>query len=171
MSRSAIPHPKYPGAPSRMADGRLFTDYRPNCDLMPSVPAGAWGDWERNQNMMQTGLIRIQNERSMTVLRAGSLQCVDTMVPELQKRVCSWNGCTTLPGHAVGIGSGRLYLPGSPQLAGADPDRTAQATFPEMAGTFSANPQDYVLTRIPNPPLATVRTPTMKNRYSAPYAN
>ena len=171
VSRMAIPHPKYAGAPSRMSDGRLFTDYRANCDLMPTMPSGTWGDWERKQNMLQSGQIRIRNEQSMTALRAGSLQCVDTMVPELQKRVCDWNGCATLPSQSAGIGTGRLYLPGEPRLSLADPDVTARKTFPEMAGTFSANPQDYVMLRIPAPPLAAARTPAVKNRYSAPYAH
>jgi len=113
----------------------------------------------------------IGTDRSLTVMKAGSTGCVDTMVPELTKRVCGWNGCVTLPAHGVGIGQGRLYLPGQPDLAAADPDVVAAATFP-MAGTFSSNPDLYVV----SPPSAASRNatrvvPARPNRYSAPYGN
>ncbi len=166
-----IPNPKYPGAPTRMSDGRQFTDYRPNCDLMAPLQSGAWAEWERRQNMIQTGETRMKTDRSMTVLRSGSLQCVDTMVPELKKRVCGWDGCVTLPSQAAGIGTGRMYLPGNPTLVAADPDVVATATVPPMFGTFSPHPQDYVAERISVRPVALVQTPAKKNRYSAPYGN
>jgi hypothetical protein len=170
-ARMVIPNPKYPGAPTRMSDGRLFTDYRPNCDLMTPLQSGEWAEWERRQNMIQTGEVRMKTDRSTTVMRAGSLQCVDTMVPELKKRVCGWDGCVTLQSQAAGIGTGRMYLPGNPALVAADPDVIAQKTVPPMFGTFSPNPQDYVAERIPLHPIASVQTPMQKNRYSAPYGN
>ena len=166
-------NPRFPGAPAWMSDGRLFTDYRPNCRMLAPLPKGQAIDADllRKQQMQRTGIYAIAGDRSMTVLRAGSQGCVDTMVPELSKRVCGWDGCTTLPAHSIGIGQGRLYLPGRPGLATADPDTVAAMTFP-MAGTFSANPTLYM----PNNNTATVSraqlaVPARPNRYSAPYGN
>jgi len=151
-----------------MSDGRLFTDYRENCSILGTHSVA---DYENKQRLQTTGLQMIGTDRSLTVMKAGSTGCVDTMVPELTKRVCGWNGCVTLPAHGVGIGQGRLYLPGQPDLAAADPDVVAAATFP-MAGTFSSNPDLYVV----SPPSAASRNatrvvPARPNRYSAPYGN
>jgi len=149
-----------------MSDGRLFTDYRANCSILGSHTNA---DYENKQRLTMTGLQMMGTDRSLTVMRAGSTGCVDTMVPELTKRVCGWNGCVTLPAQPVGIGQGRLYLPGRPDLAAADPDVVAKATFP-MAGTFSMNPDLYVAS--PSKPASTSRVvPARPNRYSAPYGN
>lgn len=172
-SRAMIPNPRYPGAPARLSDGRLFTDYRPNCELLPTLGTGTWADFDRKQNMINTGAIKIKSDRSTTVLRAGSVNCVDTMVPELTKRVYAWNGPVgTLGSHAVGIGNGRLYLPARTDLVAGDPDVLAAATFPEsvMGGIFSANPQTYMAAPIVLPQARAVLPPG-KNRYSAPYGN
>jgi hypothetical protein len=109
----------------------------------------------------------ISADRSTTVLRAGSVDCVDTMVPELTKRVCTWNGCKTLPAHAAGIGQGRLYLPGRQDLVAADPDLLAAATAFDH-GTFSVNPNSYIAGS-PFVPSAAIAVPARPNRYSAPY--
>jgi len=85
------------------------------------------------------------------------------MVPELTKRVCTWNGCKTLPAHAIGIGQGRLYRSGLTELVAEDPDILAAKTA-FCFGTFPAKtPAIAVGERV------TVM-PAMKNRYSAPYA-
>ena len=169
-SKAQIPNPRYPGSPARMADGRLFTDYRSSCSLLSQPPARspAFGyDFERKQNMQKAGIHMISADRSTTVLRAGTVGCVDTMVPELTKRVCTWNGCTTLPAHAAGIGQGRLYLPGRSDLVAADPDLLAKATAFDH-GTFSSNPNMYA----PVSPVSVASiVPAKPNRYSAPYGN
>jgi len=167
-----IPNPHYPGSPARMADGRLFTDYRSSCSLLSQPPtrSPAFGfDFERKKNMQTAGVHMISADRSTTVLRAGTVGCVDTMVPELTKRVCTWNGCTTLPAHAAGIGQGRLYLPGRQDLVAADPDLLAAATAFDH-GTFSSNPNLY--TSAPKvAPVSAAAVPAKKNRYSVPYGN
>ena len=167
-----IPNPHYPGSPARMADGRLFTDYRSSCSLLSQTPtrSPAFGfDFERKQNLQKSGVHMISADRSTTVLRAGSVGCVDTMVPELTKRVCTWNGCVTLPAHAAGIGQGRLYLPGRQDLVAADPDLLAAATAFDH-GTFSSNPNLY--TSAPKVvPVSAIAVPAKKNRYSVPYGN
>lgn len=170
MSSQQIPNPHHPGAPARMADGRLFTDYRANCSLLPTLGKGVWADWERQQNMKQSGLVQISTDRGATVMRAASYGCVDTMVPELTKRVYQWDGPVEYMSQPAGIGTGRSYLPGRTELVAGDPDMLAATTFPEMIGTFSTNIATY--TSVPQrPPVPVSAVPTQLNRYSAPYSN
>lgn len=90
------------------------------------------------------------------------------MVPELTKRVYSWNGPVEYMSQPAGIGTGRSYLPGRPELVAGDPDVLAATTFPDMVGTFSTNVATY--TRIPQrPPMPATPAPAPMNRYSAPY--
>ena len=160
--QNRIPNPRYPGSPARMADGRLFTDYRGNCITLKHN--GVFGaSFEEKETMQRNGQTWMQKDRSETVMRSKVVGCVDTMVPELTKRVCNWNGCKTLPAHAVGIGQGRLYMSGLTELVAEDPDILAAKTA-FCFGTFPAKtPAIAVGERV------TVM-PAMKNRYSAPYA-
>lgn len=169
LAKARTPNPHYPDSPSRMADGRLFTDYRGNCKLVVSDYGGSFED---KQRLQQTGSILINTDRSLTVMRAGSLSCVDTMVPEASKRVVSWNGGKTLMAHAAGIGQGRLYLPGRTDLVAGDPDVLAAATAFDF-GTFSANPNMYMAGSAKTVAAQQVAaaTPARPNRYSVPYGN
>ena len=168
-NRLMIQNPHHAGAPARMADGRLFTDYRANCALLPPLPKGTMNpDHERRQTMIQNGTATINTDRSIAVLRGGVTGCVDTMVPELVKRSYTWQGPVTLPCQATGIGTGRLYLPGQEALAWGDPDVLAAATFPELAGTHSANRQLYVAAPLPSIDRRSAM-PATYNRFSAPY--
>ena len=155
---------RFPGAPAWMADGRLFTDYRPNCLAEQASPS-----YKTKTYLQETGALQINTDRSLTVLRAGSTGCVDTMVPELTKRVCAWDGCVTLPAHKEGIGQGRLYLWQRPELVSADPDVVAKETisFP-LPGTFPMNPSLYIATPLSSTPAPASKIPAT-NRYSAPY--
>jgi hypothetical protein len=164
-SHGRIANPHYPSAPARMADGRLFTDYRPSCTLLPPlIPNRTWAGIERRDNMKATGETLMAMDRYATVSRAGQLGVVDTMVPELYKTVYAWDGGAQLMSHPVGIGTGRLYLPGrAAELVGADPDVVATATFPQMGGAF---PSYVEGAKAAAGPVATVK----RNRYSAPHA-
>ncbi len=171
---AAIPNPRYPGAPARMADGRLFTNYRPNCSLLAPLSNGPWADWNRKETMVNTGEARIATDRSTTVMRAGSVGCVDTMVPEFSKRVYAWNGPIEMASQPVGLGTGRMYLPGQTGLVTGDPDVLAKATFPDsmMPGTFSPNPNAYVMGGVQVSSVARESVPVgSRNTYSAPYGN
>jgi hypothetical protein len=175
LEQLRTPNPRYPDSPSRMADGRLFTDYRANCSLLTPHPKGspAFGaSFEDKQRMQKRGSMLMHTDRTLTTARAGSMSCVDTMVPELTKRVCGWNGCTTMPAHAAGIGQGRLYLPGRTDLVAGDPDVLAAATA-FTHGTFPSNPNLYIAG--PDHGLVALQqqqaTPAYKNRYSVPYGN
>jgi hypothetical protein len=59
------------------------------------------------------------------------------MVPELYKRVCTWEGCKTIPGHYAGMGVGRVYVPSS---AGADPSTSSKLNVPIIPATFPVSP-------------------------------
>jgi hypothetical protein len=152
-----------------MSDGRLFTDYRGNCTLLAPKPVGdPWADFDRRARMMRTGATQIASDRGLTTLRAGATECVDTMVPELRKRVYAWWGPVE-DGLAqpAGIGTGRLYLPGQPELVRADPDAVAAATVPRamLPGTFEPVVGGYGGGGSPR----TVAGPARHNRYAAPY--
>jgi hypothetical protein len=134
----------------------MFTDYRPNCDLNPP----SWGDFQTRQNIIKGGMAQMAGDRSLAVQRAGESKCVDTMVPELNMRVCTWEGCKTIQSQPVGLGTGRLYLPSREDLAAGDPDTLAIESCPPLFGTFS---QLYARnTNLPTPKHT-------NNRYSAPY--
>jgi hypothetical protein len=168
------PNPHHVGAPARMADGRLFTDYGANCKLLPiKKTAGPFAEFELHQRIQAAGQSQRRNDQMTTVLRAANTICVDTMVPELSKRVYAWNGGEALMAHSVGIGSGRMYLPGRPDLVTADPDVVAVATIPDamLPGTFSTSPTSYVASGIPAEKRATAQLPATYNRYAAPYGN
>jgi hypothetical protein len=159
-----IPNPRFPGSPARMADGRHFTDFKANCHLTPQlVQSNTWPEYERRQMMFKGADSQMNMDRMMTVMRAGHGVCVDTMVPEMSKRVYSWNGPVELLSHPAGVGTGRMYLPGRQELVTGDPDVLAAATFPELFGTFGAS--------------RGVQAPIQKeavkaqNRYSAPYGS
>jgi hypothetical protein len=153
-----------------MADARIFTDYRANCKLLPPLHGGTWADYDRRAVMLNGGQGRIADERRKAVLRGGSSasSCVDTMVPELKKRVYAWNGPVGEKlVQPVGVGTGRFYLPGRLDLLDADPDVVALATIPQsmLFGTHSAAGGSYVI------PTRHAILPPTKNRYSGPYGN
>jgi hypothetical protein len=158
-----------------MADGRLFTDYRPNCDLLAPKDGSAWADFDRRAAMLRASP---KTDRVLASMRAASTSCVDTMVPELQKRVYQWNGPATSAlgmqgpvavglSHAAGIGTGRLYLPTRLDLITADPDLVAAETIPDsmLPGTFPVRASLYGSGASAPAPAA----PVKHNSYSAPY--
>lgn len=174
-SRAVNPH--WPTSAARMADGRLFTDYRPNCDLLAPKDGSAWADFDRRAAMLRASP---KADRVLASMRAASTNCVDTMVPELQKRVYQWNGPATSAlgmqgpvavglSHAAGIGTGRLYLPTRLDLITADPDLVAAETIPDsmLPGTYPVRASLY------GPGSASVgpapAAPVKHNSYSAPY--
>ena len=172
-SRAVNPH--WPTSAARMADGRLFTDYRPNCDLLAAKDSGVWADFERRAAMLKASS---KTDRVLASMRAASTNCVDTMVPELQKRVYQWNGPAASAlgmqgpvavglSHAAGIGTGRLYLPTRLDLMTADPDLVAAETIPDsmLPGTYPVSGGLY------GSPSVTTTAPAKHNSYSAPYGS
>lgn len=167
---ASTPNPHYVGAPARMADGRLFTDYRANCQLLPPVRGGPWADFDRRASMLISAETRITDDRRKAVLRAGTAfaSCVDTMLPELKKRVYAWNGPVGEKlVEPVGLGTGRFYLPGRTDLLDADPDIVALVTIPPsmLPGTHSSAGGSFAT------PMRHAILPPVRNRFSAPYGN
>ena len=151
LTGSRTINPRFPAAPAWMSDGRLFTDYRPNCSLVGSQSNASYDVKERLQS---TGTLQINTDRSLTVMQAGSTGCVDTVLPEVTERVCEWDGCRTRPGYANGLGQGRLYV-----------TRPAAGAAFQLPGTFPMNSTLYA----PGPTAIGTVGPMKLNRYSAPY--
>jgi len=135
--------PNKTNAAARMADGRGFTDYRPRCLQYPLKVTGQWGEHDGRQKMIQATNLLQEEARVTLRKKLGPVKgsCVDTMVPELYKRVCTWRGCETVPGHYAGLGTGRVYVPNA-AAASDDPDGLAKATIPAMANTYSMEGND-----------------------------
>lgn len=133
------PHYAGHGTPARMADGRVLTDYRPRCYQYPTVAAAEFGDNDVRMRMTHGADVLMQQARDLNNRKVTSLNCVDTMVPELYKRVCTWKGCKTVPGNFQGIGTGRIYIPSIYKSASA-PQALSDATIPRAPGTFPRAP-------------------------------
>jgi hypothetical protein len=110
------------------------------------------------------GIARQLNNRKLA-----PVACVDTMVPELYKRVCTWKGCKTVPGSHVGIGTGRIYVP-SAEGAAADAQMLSDISVPKLHMTFEPQgPRIASQCALGDP--ETMWAPTGRaNPYSAPRA-
>jgi hypothetical protein len=115
---SVNPHYATSGAPARMADGRLMTDYRPRCLQYAVAAAGAFGEQDARRRMTNSADELMTAARELNNRKNTATRCVDTMVPELYKRVCTWKGCKVIPGNFQGIGTGRIYIPSTSGSAG-----------------------------------------------------
>jgi len=133
------PHFAKTGAPARMADGRIMTDYRPRCFQYPVAAAQAFGDNEYRNRMVHGANELMDAARQMNNRKNTAISCVDTMVPELYKRVCTWKGCKVIPGNFQGIGTGRVYIPTATGLAAA-PQQLSDRTVPRIPGTYPRQP-------------------------------
>ena len=130
--------PNTPTYPAIMEDGRMFTDYRPRCLQYPLKMTGQFGEHDGRQKMIHSADELMEDAKNLLQKKAAPVSgsCVDTMVPELYKRVCTWRGCETISGHYAGIGTGRIYVPDA-AVSAEDPDGLAQATIPSIPNTFS----------------------------------
>lgn len=133
------PHFAATGSPARMEDGRIMTDYRPRCFQYPLAAAQAFGDTAYRTRMIHGANELMEAARQLNNRKVTATSCVDTMVPELYKRVCTWKGCKVVPGNFMGIGTGRIYVPSAESLA-SNPQRLAEVVTPGLPGTFGRNP-------------------------------
>jgi hypothetical protein len=122
-----------------MADGRLMTDYRPRCHQYAVSAAMTWGDNESRERMTHGAEELMEVARQANNRKVLATSCVDTMVPELYKRVCTWRGCKTVPGNHVGIGTGRIYVPEAEGAAG-DPQVLSDVSVPKLPQTWARQP-------------------------------
>lgn len=137
----ATVNPRYAtsGTPARMADGRIMTDYRPRCSQYSVEAAKQLGTNEYRKRMIHGADQLMHAARELNNKKVSSVSCVDTMVPELYKRVCTWKGCKTIPGNFQGIGVGRIYVPSAESVA-SDPQALSDQTVPEIPFTFPRHP-------------------------------
>ena len=95
--------------PARMADGRMFTDYRQNCLLNNELSQGK-GSWEfRNyltENAEQIRQQFIQNQESITACT----KCSDnTVLPVKTILNCTSTGCDYQMNDPNGLGQSTNY--------------------------------------------------------------
>lgn len=101
--------------PPRMADGRLFTDYRPRCDInMQYQPRPAVGSYEYRQFLIRNADNVIGEHRDAAFTKAYSGPCVQpfetaTMLPEADAFVCDKVSCRCESRNPTGLGTGRDY--------------------------------------------------------------
>jgi hypothetical protein len=98
-----------------MADGRLFTDYRPRCDVNYVLPEGPGLDsYTYRQFLINNADKLMSTERAATYKQAMCGPCVEpytrgTMLPEASITTCDKKTCRTLAGDPSGLGLGRSY--------------------------------------------------------------
>ena len=157
------------GSPARMMDGRLFTDYRPRCHQYPVKAAAAWGDNEYRERMIAGADELMDAARQMNNRKATAAACVDTMVPEMYKRVCTWKGCKVVPSNPAGVGTGRIYVP-SVATAADDPQMLSDVSIPQLFGTFPREPHAAANCAMADPERAWVQKDAPVSAKSHPYS-
>ena len=103
--------------PPHMADGRLFTDYRPRCDINLQYAAPMAGSFDYRQYLIGNGSKIIDANRAAAASVAMCAPCVapydqGTMAPDADRVVCDKVSCVRVkPEHPspFGIGTGRQY--------------------------------------------------------------
>ena len=108
---------KFFNAPSRMSDGRLFTDFRPNAEMNRYIESS---NKIKNTHDYRSFLSRhgeqiIQKNRDYIFLKNGQNKCkkpfhVGTMLPEKTRVVCDQHTCKVVDVDENGIGQGREYV-------------------------------------------------------------
>ena len=139
---SIDPHYEETGAPARMADGRLVTDYRPRCFQYPILAAQKWGDNNARERMVRGAEELMAATRAVLNMKNTATSCEDTMVPELYQRVCTWDRCRTINGNYQGIGTGRIYVPSSARYA-SSPQTLSDMNVPVIPKTFAKHPPRF----------------------------
>ena len=107
---------KYQDSPALMADGRTFTDYRPNCNvnglLRNSSNSFNSHDYRLFLTRNAQNLIDLNRNLAFEKHRVGPCMLpynVGTMLPEKTKVNCDRHGCTVQVNDDTGIGQGRQY--------------------------------------------------------------
>lgn len=110
---------KHPGCPARMADGRLFTDYRPSCSLNGLYPSPAGGAAQighrpRHSHDMRQEFIRnagalLRQMRGETLARGACVPCAPgaTVLPHSVEQACDVNACDFRSVSRTGLGTKR----------------------------------------------------------------
>ena len=105
------------GCAPRMADGRMFTDYRPRCDIALQYAAPMSGSHEYRQWLIRNGGHVMDSHRRNAAAASFCGPCLKepgTMAAERDRFVCDKVACTRIDGPAhlmtpLAIGTGRQY--------------------------------------------------------------
>ena len=107
---------KYFQAPPRMADGRHFTDYRPNFETNNNIETDNDVPTSHDYRMfLETNAEKIMElNKKHTYIKNGVFGCIKpnqigTMLPEKTKVKCNLNKCEVVHNYDNGIGQGRMY--------------------------------------------------------------
>jgi hypothetical protein len=95
--------------PARMADGRVFTDYRQNCTLNNSISKNM-NSWEyRNYLTENATVVHNQNLKNLeSKLKCNTCNDV-TVLPSKTILNCSKDSCTYSMNDSSGLGQERQY--------------------------------------------------------------
>jgi hypothetical protein len=100
--------------PPRMADGRLFTDYRSRCDANLQWQQPMSSTYDYRQYLINNGesvMGQMREEAFSKAYRGPCVQPFDqgTVVPEKDAFVCDKLACQKVAGAKDGLGTGRDY--------------------------------------------------------------
>jgi hypothetical protein len=134
---------KHFDCPPRMSDGRLFTDYRPRCDVnfWAAQRGSGSGSYAYRQHLIGNATSIIDGQRAAAYAIASCGPCVarfdqpGTMLPEKDVLSCDMRTCVRVPTNADGLGTGRdfgvpaaLQAQQRQQLVGYKAQQDARAT-------------------------------------------
>jgi len=117
------PDNRYPGWAAPMADGRILTDYRPNCAL--NIPTGSQYATRRWMQDNATSIMNLSRRRAAETTGAGR-SYKNTEPPPAAYIKCTPDECRYTPVAEQGIGEG---------LGGIGVKRNEYV--PELFGTFA----------------------------------
>lgn len=83
------------GCPTRMADGRLFTDYRPRCDIAMQFAAPMTSSFEYRKWMIENGqrILDHQRHTAFAIAKCAPCSVPATMPLEKDRFVCNKVSC------------------------------------------------------------------------------
>ena len=101
---------KYPDCPPRMADGRHFTDFRPNCAInnMMRVQNKIVNSYEYRMFLTRNAEDIMAVNNQYAVDKNACKSCDQTQIPEQTKVDCGKESCNTLMNDPQGLGQGRV---------------------------------------------------------------
>lgn len=113
---------QYFNSPPRMADGRHFTDYRPNCLLNNNLKhqSQVMNSYDYKLYLQRNAEQIIDLNRKHNYILNGSYECCsqNTNVPEKHVQQCDLNTCSVSINNKNGIGLGRDFKQDSQLIMG-----------------------------------------------------
>ena len=104
---------KYFDCPTRMDDGRHFTDYRPNCYVnnMIQFQNNLSSSYDYRQFLINNATSLMEVNKKYTSFKNGNNDCNAVEVPHQSIRVCNGNVCETYQVNENGVGQRSMADP------------------------------------------------------------